>query len=252
MNQFLNGVARAVTEAFDLPGPVLEIGSYQVAGQENVADLRSLFSGKPYVGVDLRPGPGVDRVADVEALPFADATFGTVVAMNTFEHVPHFWRGFDEVHRVLRPDGVFLLSCPFYFHIHAYPSDYWRFSPEALAVLLADYPGTILGWHGPRKRPAGVWAVAFREGRPRVTAAAFARYQELLARYARQPVSWKKRLRYGLGRLLFGRRPFAPYLDLERWETECRTHLRASERTPRPTVSASRPVRSSPAAVRSR
>lgn len=225
MNQFLSGVARAVAEAFDLPGPVLEIGSYQVAGQEEIADLRSLFTGKPYVGVDTRPGPGVDRVADVEALPLADGSVGTVVAMSTFEHVPRFWRGLDEVYRVLRPDGALLISCPFYFHVHAFPSDYWRFTPEALALLLERYPTKILGWHGPARRPANVWAVAFRERHPGVTPAQFAHYRELLARHARQPLPWARALRYGLGRLVGGRRPFAPYLDRQRWETECRTSI---------------------------
>src|SRR5436305_770582 len=101
MNAFLNGVARSVSEAFDLPEPILEIGSYQVAGQEQLIDLRSLFPGKTYVGTDVRPGPGVDQVADVECLPFANRSVGTVIAMSAFEHVPRFWRGFEEIFRVL-------------------------------------------------------------------------------------------------------------------------------------------------------
>src|SRR5262245_39171077 len=127
MNRFLHGVARAIAETFDLPEPILEVGSRQVSGQENVAELRSLFSGKEYLGIDMRPGPGVDQLADVEDLPFPDGSFGTVIAMSTFEHVPHFWRGFQEAWRVLRPDGAFLVACPFYFHIHCHPADYWRF-----------------------------------------------------------------------------------------------------------------------------
>ena len=227
MNRFLSGVARAVAEAFDLPGPIVEIGSYQVTGQETIADLRSLFPGKRYIGVDMRPGPGVDCVADVEALPQADASVGTVIAMSTFEHVPRFWRGFDEIYRILRPDGVFLVSCPFYFHIHNYPSDYWRFTPEAFEVLLEGYPNKIVGWHGPKKRPADVWAVAFREARPAIAPQQFERYQALLKRHAREPLRWKRRLRYQLGRWLCGRGPFAPYLDQECWETECRSAVLA-------------------------
>jgi SAM-dependent methyltransferase len=223
MNRFLNGVARALAETFDLPGPVLEIGSYQVAGQEHLADLRALFPGKPYVGLDMRPGPGVDLVADAQDLPHADASVGTVIAMNTLEHVPRFWRALDEIRRVLRPGGALLLSCPFYFHIHSFPSDYWRFTPEALELLLEDYPSKVLGWQGPVKRPANVWALAFRAGRPPITAAEFAAYRERVRRYAREPLPWAKRLRYRLGRWLCGRRPFAPYLDQERWETACRT-----------------------------
>jgi SAM-dependent methyltransferase len=223
MNRFLNGVARAVAETFDLSGPILEIGSYQVEGQEEIADLRALFPGKPYIGIDMRPGPGVDQVADVEALPYVDGSIGTVIAMNTFEHVPRFWRGFEEIRRVLRPDGSLLVSCPFYFHIHSYPSDYWRFTPEALDFLLSDYPTKLLGWHGPAKRPAGVWALAFREERPPITRLQLERYRGLLGRYARQPLPWRRRLRYQIGRWLCGRGPFAPYLERENWETQCRT-----------------------------
>src|SRR5438876_9081395 len=117
MNQFLNGVARAVSEAFHFSGPVLEIGSYQVKGQEDIAELRGWFRARPYVGVDMRPGPGVDQVADVESLPYAAGSIGTVIALSTFEHVERFWRGFEEIFRILRPDGALFVSCPFSFHI---------------------------------------------------------------------------------------------------------------------------------------
>jgi SAM-dependent methyltransferase len=224
MNEFLNGVARAVAETFDLAAPILEVGSYQVAGQAEIADLRGFFISKDYLGIDARPGPGVDQVADVEALPYADGSFATVIAMNTFEHVPHFWRGFEEVYRVLRSDGALFISCPFYFHIHDHPSDYWRFTPEAIELLLRPYPAKILGWQGPRKRPASVWALAFREDRAPITSQQFERYRTLLSSYARQPQSRRRQWRYGLGRYLFGRGPFAPYLDQERWETRWQTN----------------------------
>jgi len=223
MNRLLHGVARAMVEAFALPEPILEIGSYQVAGQEDLINLRGLFPGRPYVGVDFRPGPGVDCVASVEALPQATASVGTVIAFSVFEHVQHFWRGFDEVYRVLRPDGVLLVACPFYFHQHAYPSDYWRFTPQAFELLLEKYPTRVLGWHGPQRRPANVWAAAFREAAAAPTAAQFARYRDLLGRYAREPLPLTRWLRYQAGRLLCGRRPFAPHLDRQQWQTELQT-----------------------------
>jgi SAM-dependent methyltransferase len=217
MNTFVHGLVRAAAEAFDLPGPVLEVGSYQVAGQSGT-DLRPLFPGREYVGLDVRPGPGVDVVGDVEALPYPGGSFGTVLAVCAFEHVPHFWKGFAEVRRVLRPGGAFVVACPFYFHIHAFPSDYWRFTPAALELLLADYPSRVVGWRGPRTRPADVWSVAFRERHPGVAAGSYARYRELLGRYAALPLPWHRRLRYLLGRAVAGRRPFAPHLDRGRWE----------------------------------
>jgi len=234
VNRFLHGVARALAETFSLPGPVLEIGSYQVPGQEDIADLRGLFPGRMYVGIDCRRGPGVDLQGDVEALPQADASVGTVIAMNTFEHVAHFWRGFEEIHRVLRPDGALLVSCPFHFKIHNYPGDYWRFTPTALEVLLEAYPSKIIGWHGPKKRPAHVWALAFREERSPIAAEQFAEYRRLVAKYARQPLSWGRRWRYRLGSVLFGRGLFASYLDQECWESVCcNSNVRSFRRTRR-------------------
>ena len=232
MNQFLRGVVRALVEAVPLPDPILEIGSYQVAGQESVADPRSLFPGRPYIGADLRPGPGVDCLADVEALPQADGTIGTILALNTFEHVRRFWRGFEEIYRVLRPDGVLIVSVPFYFHRHGHPSDYWRFTPEALEFLLEDYPSKILGWHGPPQRPLGL-GLACREARPAITPAQFDHYRSLLHTYAHMPLRRGQRLRYQLGRLVYGSTPFAPYLERERWETVCRNRVRPRLRSAR-------------------
>jgi len=222
MNQFLRGVARAMIESFELPGPVLEVGSFQVAGQEKLIDLRGLFSGRDYIGIDFRAGPGVDVVADVENLPVATGSVGTVLAFSVFEHVKRFWRGFEEVHRVLRPDGVFLVCTPFYFHVHGYPNDYWRFTPEAFEMLLERYPTRVLGWHGPERRPLNVWAAAFREKACAPDDEQLLTYRRKLRRYAREPLGWGRRLRFGLGRLLCGRRPFAPHLDRERWETDVR------------------------------
>src|SRR5437870_9936609 len=195
MNHFIHGVTRALVETFELPEPIVEIGSYQVAGQERLANLRALFPGREYLGIDMRPGPGVDRVANVEQLPLLSGSVGTVLALNTFEHVKCFWRGLDEVHRVLRPDGVVILSTPFHFRIHEFPHDYWRFTPTAYEALLERYPSKIIGWHGARHRPANVWAVAFREGCPAIRPEQYAKYRTLMTEFACEPeTTWTRRL----------------------------------------------------------
>ena len=65
---------RLVAETFDGPGPVFEVGSYQVEGQEGYANLRHLFPGQDDVGCDMRPGPGMDRVEDVTSLRAGSST----------------------------------------------------------------------------------------------------------------------------------------------------------------------------------
>jgi SAM-dependent methyltransferase len=223
MNPFLHGVVHAVAETFDLPEPIVEMGALQIEGQEHISNLRPFFTGKTYHGLDFRTGPGVDIVGNVESLPLPDRSIGTIIALSTFEHVQRFWRGFDEIYRVLRPDGAVLISCPFYLHVHAFPSDYWRFTPEALDFMLERYPVRIIGSQGPSRRPAHVWALGLREDYPRPTPEQWSRYQGLIGRYAHQPIAWHRLIRYQVARWLCGRRPFAPHLDRQRWETECRT-----------------------------
>ncbi len=222
MNRFLHGAVRAIRETFALLDPIVEIGSYQVEGQEDYANIRTMFPDTNFLGIDMRPGPGVDCVANVEALPQAAGSVGTVLALNTFEHVRCFWRGLDEVHRVLRRDGALILSTPFHFKIHNYPHDYWRFTPAAYESLLEPYPSKIIAWHGAKDRPTNVWAVAFREDRPAITAAEYRRWQTLTAEYAREPeTDWTRRWRYRIARMLCGRGPFAPYLDRNTWNSVC-------------------------------
>lgn len=219
MNQFVAGVARAAVETFPCPEPILEVGSYLVAGQEHIANLRWLFPGKEYIGIDMRAGPGVDSVETVEKLPRPSNTVGTVIGLNVFEHVKHFWRGFEEILRVLRPDGLLIVSCPFYFQIHEFPKDFWRLTPDALLILLDQLPSKVIGYHGPQKRPLNVWAVAAGPDYPSITPEQHAIFRERIRQYARQPLAWDKRIRYRIGRFLCGRGPFAPFLEAEKFET---------------------------------
>ena len=60
-------------------------------------------------------------LGSVEKLPLPDASVGTVLALSTFEHVQHFWRGFDEVRRASGPTGAFVVACPFFFAFISFP-----------------------------------------------------------------------------------------------------------------------------------
>ena len=85
-----------------------EIGSYNVNGS-----VRPLFArAASYVGIDVRPGPGVDLVldvcdADLGMLPFADI----VVTTETLEHAFHPALLIDAAVAMQRPGGALLLTC---------------------------------------------------------------------------------------------------------------------------------------------
>lgn len=151
-----------VAEHFDCPGPVYEFGSYQVEGQVEYADLRSLFAGKEYVGCDMRPGPGVDRVEDVSAITLPDGVAGTVLCIETFEHVFEVRRAFDEVYRILKPGGLFVITSPLNFRIHGYPDDYWRMTPNCLRRMLSSYDLRLTGFQGHYKFPHSVMGLGVK------------------------------------------------------------------------------------------
>lgn len=155
-----------VAESFECPGPVYEFGSYQVEGQEDYADLRGFFPDKDFVGCDIRLGPGVDRVEDISDLTLPDACAGTVLCIETFEHVFELRRAFDEVYRVLQPGGLCIITSPLNFRIHAYPDDYWRMTPNCLRRLLEPYEARLVGAQGYPKFPHTVMALAAKAPAP--------------------------------------------------------------------------------------
>lgn len=210
-------------ESFETPGPVVEFGAYQVEGQGGYADLRRYFPGREYVGCDMRPGPGVDRVEDVTRPSFADGSVGVVLCVETFEHVYEVHRAFDEVYRILRPGGMFAVTSPFYFKIHGYPDDYWRMTPSCLRRRMESYEARVCGWQGWETTPHTVMALGFKAPAPldfHERADVFlTRYREWLeeARKAsRRGGSWAERARRLIDPLRLSkgeRRRMAHYFD---------------------------------------
>lgn len=104
-------------------GRVLDLG----AGGGPTAD-RWGTGANEVVAVDVDAYDGLDARADGAALPFAAATFDTVVCSAVFEHVslPRLPRLFEEVQRVLRPGGHLVAAVAFQYPLHGQPADYCR------------------------------------------------------------------------------------------------------------------------------
>ena len=75
---------------------------------------------------------------DAASLPFADASFATVLCTQVLEHVEDPHRLLTEACRVLRPEGHLILTCPFIWALHERPHDYLRFSEYWLRKTLAE------------------------------------------------------------------------------------------------------------------
>lgn len=136
--------------------PTLEVGSYDVNGS-----VRGSFSG-PYVGIDVREGPGVDEVASGHAIPFDADSFDVVVCTEVLEHDPAFWRTLDEIRRVLRPGGHLLLTTRGNgFGEHREPVDLWRFMPQSIPVI-AQLAGCEVLEGGTDPEVPGIFLHGFR------------------------------------------------------------------------------------------
>ncbi len=139
MRENIRACVQAVAETLTIPQPIVEIGSFQVEGQSYLANLRPLFTDSNYTGCDLRPGPGVDRIEDVHQLSFATDTIGTVLMLETLEHVKNPIQALAEMFRVLRPGGLVVISSVMDFPVHEFPADYWRFAPQGFELLLESF-----------------------------------------------------------------------------------------------------------------
>lgn len=189
---------RSAADAFALQGPVYEFGAYLPEGQEELADLRPLFPGQQYIGCDLRPGPGVNRVEDLAALSLADESAQTIICVETLEHVFEARRAVEEMIRVLRPGGVLLVAAPLDFHIHDHPSDYWRLTPSCVTRLLAPLDAVLVGWQGSSRFPHTVFGVAAKHPiTPRFVRGSgeFVRRMQQWSATAAAKQGWQRRLK---------------------------------------------------------
>ena len=127
-------VLETVAEA-DPVDPILDVG----CGPGDFADRLRTELRLRVVAADLSPemvrrtrSRGVEAiVADVQNLPFADASFGCVVANWMLYHVPDVDRALAEVRRVLKPGGCLVATTKSERHL----GELWK---------LAGHPGNAL------------------------------------------------------------------------------------------------------------
>jgi SAM-dependent methyltransferase len=90
-----------------------------------------------FIMVDIEDGIDVDVVADAHKLSekFAENSVDAIVACSVFEHLEKPWVVAKEFEKVLKKGGAFFIQTHQTFPLHAYPSDYFRFSDLALKSL---------------------------------------------------------------------------------------------------------------------
>lgn len=149
MRPLARGLARAVVRDVAPRGrelAVLDIG----CGDKPFLPYFAAVA-REYVGLDVAPGPHVDVVSPAETLPFADARFDAVLCTQVLEHVLDPPAVLSEIHRVLKPGGIALVSTHGTAAYHPHPTDLWRWTQEGLVKVVRDSGE----WAGVDLHPAG-------------------------------------------------------------------------------------------------
>ncbi|MDB6092574.1 MAG: methylase [Verrucomicrobia bacterium] len=136
------GLLQGLAEFFPrLKGEVLDVGCGSKPYAEFIPATR-------YFGVEIdtprtRASFSADAYYDGRTLPVGDASFDAVLCSQVFEHVFTPEEFLREIHRVLRPGGVLLLTVPFAWDEHEQPHDFARYSSFGLCALLERAGFTI-------------------------------------------------------------------------------------------------------------
>ena len=162
MRECIKQFVKIVAETLPISEPIYEFGSLQVPGQEDFADLRPLFPKKQYVGCDIVKGPGVDRILNLHHIELPSESVGTVLILETLEHVEFFRKALEEAQRILQPNGLLVISSAMNFPIHKHPHDYWRFTPEGFESLLKPFAFSFVGSVGDVRFPHIVVGLGFK------------------------------------------------------------------------------------------
>ena len=91
-----------------------------------VAQDNAIYDGKGDAG--LQTGKWdfskIDIVSDIVDIPEPDASFDAVLCTEVLEHLPDPVRALDEMARLLRPGGTFIITAPFWSLTHFAPYHY--------------------------------------------------------------------------------------------------------------------------------
>lgn len=66
----------------------------------------------------------IDLVCDITQIPEPDSSFDAVLCSEVLEHLPDPLKALDEFSRLLKPDGILILTAPFASMVHFAPYHY--------------------------------------------------------------------------------------------------------------------------------
>jgi SAM-dependent methyltransferase len=126
----------------DIGGGLRALKAHSNRYDERRAWIAPLIEKVDYKILDPVPDYEPHIVGDIHDLPLGDHSQDAIICIAVLEHVENPFVAVQEIHRVLKKGGCVFIYVPFLYYYHAeigYYNDYWRFSEDALRVLLKDF-----------------------------------------------------------------------------------------------------------------
>ena len=73
-----------------------------------------------------------DCLSELPEISLSDSSVDTVLSFSVLEHVSKPFETIKEFKRILKNNGIFMISVPQYWHLHDEPHDYYRFTKHIL------------------------------------------------------------------------------------------------------------------------
>lgn len=119
----------------DEPTKIVDVGSYDVNGTYKIL-MKEEWQ---YTGVDIEDGPNVDiHMPALYTIPVPDETFDVAISGQCFEHVANPFKLMCEVSRIVKPEGLFIMTAPFQAPEHRHPIDCWRIFSDGWKSLFEE------------------------------------------------------------------------------------------------------------------
>jgi len=88
---------------------------------------------------------GVTYLGDAQDMRMIDNdTYDTALCLSVLEHLPDPHRAVREMHRVLKEDGLLIVSVPHLSRLHEEPHDYYRFTRHGLREMVEKAGFTVV------------------------------------------------------------------------------------------------------------
>jgi SAM-dependent methyltransferase len=131
--QYWKKAIKDLPKAFQPSGRTLDIGAGQAAYQSDLG-LKNI-----YFSCDISVSEGNNPViSDALELPFSAGAFDSAVSFQVLEHLNNPGKGLDELHRVVKPKGLIIMTVPHISRLHDLPNDFFRFTEYGLQHLLEE------------------------------------------------------------------------------------------------------------------